>query len=270
MQKNKIISILLACAVIFSGFAAFLIYHYMSPTRATIFVFNSDYSAGTLITESMLKPLQVDASMVSGGSSTNVDTAFVTPADYGEVVRSGDSLRMDVSEGMPFINAMRSVTGGSKIEMRMQSGSIAVTIPVDNITGVTNDLKDGSYVNIYATDGNSTTMIQQKKLVLEVFRSEGSITGVSIEENKQESMELINAATQKSIYLGLIGNGYQVSEGSDDPVYNAPASEDEYADDTSGISSYLAEVSDAEMAEEEETEADEEEQDASGVFGDGE
>jgi len=266
MQKNKIISILLTCAVLFSAFAGFLIYHYMAPTRATIYVFNADYSSGTQITKDMLTPLQVDSTIVSGGSSGTASTVFVTPSDYAAVIRAGDSLRIDVGEGMPLTTSMLSVTGGSKIEMNMKSDMIAVTIPVDNITGVTNELKDGAYVNIYATDGDTTVMLQQMKRILEVFRSDSEITGVALEESKRESMELINAVSTKSIYLGLIDNtGYQVSEGSDDPyyTYEAPNKETDEEPVTTDLSDYLPEYTDSL----EETEAETEPLDGSGVFG---
>lgn len=230
MSKNKIITSLIIGAILFSSLAAFLIYRYMSPSRGTMYVFNDSYSAGDQLTADMLTPVQVDSTIIVAGKSTNASAQFVTPNEYQALIRSGDSLRMDVSEGMPLTTSMLSVSGGSTVEMNMKSDAIAVTVAVDEYTGITNDLKEGSHVNIYANINSQTTLIQQNKRVLEVFKENGTITGVSIEENIQESMELIYAVTNGNIYLGLVdATGYQAAEGSD-PVYT-PYNEAAVTDD---------------------------------------
>ena len=220
MSKNKIITSLIIGAVLFSSLAAFLIYHYMSPSRGTMYVFNDSYSAGEQLTADMLTPIQVDSSIIVAGKRTNASAQFVTPSEYQEVIRSGDSLRMDVSEGMPLTSSMLSVSGGSTVEMNMKSHAVAVTVSVNEYTGITNDLKEGSHVNIYANIDSKIMLIQQNKRILEVFKNDGVITGVSIEEDTQESMELIYAVTNGSIYLGLVdATGYQSTEGTD-PTYS--------------------------------------------------
>ena len=121
---------------------------------------------------------------------------------------------------MPLTTSMLSVSGGSTVEMNMKSDAIAVTVPVNENTGITNDLKEGSHVNIYANLDSKISLIQQNKRILEVFKSDGIITGVSVEENINESMELIYAVTNGSIYLGLVdATGYQSTEGAD-PTYS--------------------------------------------------
>ena len=219
-SKNKIITSLIICAILFSALASYLIYHYMAPSRNTIYVFNDSYSSGVQLSADMLTPIQVDSSIIVAGKKTDVENAFVTPASYQAIVKSGDSLRMDVSAGMPLTTSMLSVSGGSTVEMNMKSDAIAVTVAVNEFTGITNELKEGSRVNIYANLDSSVVLIQQNKRILEVFKENGVIKGVSIEENIQESTELIYAVTNGNIYLGLVdANGYQSSEGTD-PVYN--------------------------------------------------
>lgn len=220
MSKNKIIASLIAGAVLFSTLDAFLIYHYMSPSRGTMYVFNDSYSAGDQLTSDMLTPVQVDSKIIVAGKKTDASAQFVTPSEYQALIKSGDSLRMDVSEGMPLATSMLSVSGGSTVEMNMKSDAIAVTVPVNENTGITNDLKEGSHVNIYANLDSKISLIQQNKRILEVFKSDGIITGVSVEENINESMELIYAVTNGNIYLGLVdATGYQSTEGAD-PTYS--------------------------------------------------
>lgn len=220
MLKNKVIAGFAAGATLCSITACLLIYNYVAPSRGTIYVFNDSYPAGEQVTSDMLSPIQVDSSIIVAGKKDSINTRFVSPSDYAEVIKSGDSLRIDVSEGMPLTTSMLSVAGGTTIEMNMKSDSVAVTVPVDSNTGVTDGLKEGSRVNIYSCMDAQTTLIQQNKRILAVYSEDGVITGVSVEENIDESMELIHAATYGQIYLGLVdATGYQAEEG-DDPVYD--------------------------------------------------
>lgn len=227
-SKNKVIMTFIICTILFATLTCFMIYHYMSPRRGTIYVFNNAYSAGDQISSDMLTPLQVDSTIIAAGRSSDVGSQFVTPVEYTDIVRSGDSLRIDVGKGMPLTTSMLSVSGGSSVEMNMTSDAIAVTVEVNKYTGITNDLKEGARVNVYANINSGVHLIQQNKRVLEVYKSDGELSGISLEENIYESMELIYAATNGDIYLGLVdGTGYQSSEGAD-PVYDGK--------DLSGIS----------------------------------
>lgn len=213
MSKNKAITMLIVCAVIFSGLASYLIYHYMSPQRSTIFVFNDSYEAGKQITTDMLSPMQVDSTIVVAGMKTNVSNQYVTPETYADVIRSGDSLRFDVTKGMVLTTGMLAVSGGSSVEMNMKSNAVAVSIPLNSFSGITNDLKVGARVNIYSTIDKTTRLIQQNKRVLDVYKNNGELTGISVEETVSESMQLINAMASGSIYLGLVdASGYQSVE----------------------------------------------------------
>lgn len=210
------ISALLACML-----TVYLIYKTLSPARDTMFIFNASYPAGQQITADMLNPLQVDSTIIEAGKKESLENRFITPEEYATVISSGDSLRIDVSEGMPLTTSMLSVTGGTSVEMNMTSTAIAVTVPVDSYSGITDELKAGAHVNVYSSIDSKVQMIQQNKRVLEVYKDSdsGFINGVSIEETAEESMELIYATTYGQVYLGLVNpTGYQSVEGAD-PVY---------------------------------------------------
>lgn len=220
MSKNKIITTLFACAVGFSLLGAYLVWQFLSPQRGTMYVFNGDYSTGEQIKAEMLVPVQADATVFAGGKKTSASAWFVTPAEYDEVIHSGQSLREDVTEGLPLMRKMLSVSGGTTIEMNMRSDATVVTVPVDRYSGVTNDLKAGARVNVSVTMGGATILIQQNKRVLEVFRDEGKIVGVALEQDVPESLELIYALNNGKIYFSLVdATGYQSVEG-DDPYYS--------------------------------------------------
>ena len=142
-----------------------------------------------------------------------MSTRLVTEDEYAEILKTGESLRIDVSSGMPLTTAMLSATGGTAIETNMTTDSVAVTIKVDEYSGISNDLRRGSRVNIYSSINNETKLLQQNKRILEVFTDGNVITGVSVEEDASGSIELIYAEEYGSIYLGLVDStGYQSVE----------------------------------------------------------
>lgn len=213
MKKNKIIAAFAIVAIVLTILTCYLIYHYLSPNRGTIYVFKSNYPAGTQLTKDMLAPVQVDSTITVAGGRGKIEDQFVTPSQYQQYTTSGDSLRMDVAAGMPLTPSMLSQIGGSSVEMNMQPSSVAVTISVDAITGVTNELKPGSRVNIYTAMDSGIRLILQNMRILATYYSGDSLYGVSVETTKEESMQLIYAASYGSIYLGLVDmNGYQAEE----------------------------------------------------------
>lgn len=231
MQKNKIIIGFSVVSVILTVLVCYLIYSYMSPSRQTIYVFNESYSAGTQITADMLTPIQVDSTITVSGRKADVSEQFVTSYEYSEIISSGDSLRMDVGEGMPLTMSMLSVIGGSSIEMNMRPSSIAVTVGVDSITGISSDLKEGSRVNIYSTTDTGVALILQNMRVLTVNRPDGELSSVTIETDLQQSMQLIYYSIYGRIYLGLVdASGYQASEG-EIPTFSGYGYTTESADD---------------------------------------
>ena len=82
----------------------------------------------------MLSPVQVDSTITVAGKKSGIETRFVTPAEYAAALTSGDSLRMDVSEGMPLQLPCFQRLRFLLLKMNMQSDSIAVTVAVDPIT----------------------------------------------------------------------------------------------------------------------------------------
>ena len=113
---------------------------------------------------------------------------------------------MDVSTGMPLTLALLSVNGGSDVEKNMDPKSIAVTVPISDITGVSNDLKNGSRVNIYETaEGGKTVLAFQGMRILSTAKdSSGTLTSATIEANKDQAIQLVNAASNATLYFGLI------------------------------------------------------------------
>ena len=213
MSNNKKIILVFALFLALSGAAGFMIYRYLNPQRTTIYVFNNSYAAGTPLTEGMLTPMQADSTIVLNSRRAGTALQFVTNADYQTVIQSGDALRMDVGQGTPLMFSMLSVTGGSPVEMSMKPSSIAVTIPVSNITGITPDIRNGSKVNIYLSMNNTTTLLMENMRILSLQKKDGALSGATIECDIDQSLILINSATYGSIYLGLVdGNGYQYSE----------------------------------------------------------
>ena len=175
-SKNKGIIMLLVAAVIVGIIGGVALITYMKPQKTTVYTFKDNYKAGTEVTSDMLTAVQCDSKIVTAGKKTDTSSRFVTGANLKAVLNSGDSLRMDVSEGMPLTLSMLSVNGGSTVEMNMDPTKVAVTVPVTNVSGVTNDLKEGSRVNIYAmgVDTPGTTLLFQNMRVINTQKDNGT------------------------------------------------------------------------------------------------
>lgn len=211
--KNRKIFIILIIAAVLAGGAVFFTIKLLSPVMDQVYVFKDAYTAGTQIDESMLLAVDCDANILVAQKNSNASEVFVTKSNLKEVLTNGEQLRYDVAQGTPLMKSMLSVAGGSAIEMAMDSTKVAVTIPIDNITGVTSELKEGSRVNIYATGlsgENETTLLFQGVKLLAVNKgSSGELSGVTLEVTSEESLKLVNATSQASLYLSLINSsGY--------------------------------------------------------------
>ena len=104
MSKNVKIILIIVAALVLAGLAAFMIFNMLSPQRATIYLFNDSYPAGTTISTSMFSSVQVDANMVSANVKIPIRQRFVTRDEFAKIIGSGDSLKIDVGKGMPLID----------------------------------------------------------------------------------------------------------------------------------------------------------------------
>lgn len=224
MKKNYTIILILLVALSMAVLAGMGIVSYLSPKRATIYVFKSSYPIGTQITSDMLIPVQVDASIEVAGRKANISERMVTSADVRQLLESGDSLKVSVGEGTPLMRSLLSVTGGNRIMMSMTPSKVAVTINVDNTTGVTQELYSGASVNVYVTAyQGSTFLLFEDMRVLDITRNKnnGSLSNVTLEVTNEEAVKLINSAKNGSIHLGLINeSAYQFESGTSEILVN--------------------------------------------------
>lgn len=209
-KKNKKILVVIAIALVAAIAAGALIFIYLAPQRTTMYVFKENYSAGTVIQSSMLAPVQADSQIVVAGGNAATSTYFVTQETFSTYVKSGDVLRTDVVKGSPLMTTTLTSSANNDVEVRMDAASVAVTIPVNNTTGVTADIKPESHVNVYATfSSGGTYLLLENVRVLSVISSEGSLSGITLELNNQDAVTVINAVNTGSVYCGLVnGDGY--------------------------------------------------------------
>jgi len=216
MKKNNKVILVFILALIFAAAAGICVYQFLSPQRTTIYTFKQNYAAGTPVTSDMFTPLQVDADIVIAGAKAPASQRFITVKEFATLLKTNDSLKVDVGEGTPLMMSLLSVTGGNAIEMMMQSTAVAVTVDVNPTTGITGDLTAGSSVNVYVTyHSGGTKLILEKMRILGVSKtgSGSSLNGVTIELTNGEALKLIDATKNGSVYLGLVNaGGYQPVE----------------------------------------------------------
>ena len=220
MKKNNKIIAVLAIAVVLAIAAAVCIIMVLSPQRTKIYVFNDSYKAGTALTQKMLTTVEVDSSVIVAKSTSSTDNFFITDSTLESVLKNNDSLKMDVSDGMPLMKSMLSVTGGNTIEMNMSPSKIALSVSINNVTGVTSELTAGSSVNVYVikATGSSYLLFENMRL-LDVSKSSSSdtLSTATLEVSNAQALKLLDAMTTGDLYLGLVNSsGYQYTLGSDE------------------------------------------------------
>ncbi len=213
-SKNKKIIVVLSISAILIVLLCFGIYKAIVSQKATIYVFNNTYKAGSTLTSSMLIPMQVDKNIVITGKSSDIGTQFITSKTFEDVIKSGDTLRVDVTANTFLTSTILTNQGGNEIENTMKSTAIAVTVDVDDVTGVTNELGVGSYVNISCIFGGSETIYESLRVLAATKDTSGNLISVTIECNYEQFQMITNASNGGYIHLGLINsNGYQRSGG---------------------------------------------------------
>jgi len=216
-KKNKRLVLILFVAVFISVLGSVALYMYLAPQKTTVYVFKENYPVGEVLTEDMLIPVRCDSSIVVQGKTEDTSSRFVTGDNIDSVLKMGDSLRVEVTAGMPLTQSILSTMGGTGVEMSMDPTKIAVTVPVTNITGVSSDLKDGSRVNIYVTgeEGATTLAFQDMRVLTTSQDSSGTIESATVECDHDQAIKLVYASNNSVLYFGLIDNSqYEYEEGT--------------------------------------------------------
>lgn len=208
--KNRKMLIAIAIAVTAAIFAGMLVITSLSSQKTTVYVFKNNYEAGTAVTSDMFSPLQIDSKILMAGAKGSVSTALITRETFTSSVKNGDVLKLDVTAGTPLMKSLLSSAANNDVEIRMDPTSVAVTIAVNNTTGVTNAIKPESHVNVYATySSGGTYLLLENERVLSVIVKDGVLSGITLELNNEKAIKVINAANGGKLYCGLVnGNGY--------------------------------------------------------------
>ncbi len=218
-NNNKII-IVLVLALVFAIAAGVCIVTTLSPQRTKVYVFNSAYEAGTTITQDMLTTVEVDSTIIVAKAKNNISDYFITDNTISDVLKSKESLKISVSNGTPLMKSMLSITGGNSIEMSMSPSMIAISVGIDNITGITSDLTSGTSVNVYAIPNSGTPyLLFENMRLLEVSKNESSDTlySATLEVDNAQAIKLLEVTSTGSLYLGIVNSsGYQYTLGSDE------------------------------------------------------
>lgn len=201
-----IISAILAAAV---GVGVFFS---IKVNKATVYSFKGDYTAGTAVKQEMLVPVEVDKTIVVNGQKSDINSKFITESQLQEVLASADKLRMDVGAGAFLTENALVEKGGNEIENALTSNYIAVTVEVDSVTGVTNDLRAGSYANVYLRVAGKSNTLQNIKILSVNKDKNKAIQSATLECDYAQAEVIAQAQAEGSIQLGLVGSAYQQVE----------------------------------------------------------
>ena len=208
--------ILLVLIVIFGGAIAFLSYSYLSTQKTNIYLFKGDYEAGTPISKDMFTTLEVDYDMVTQLVKATNSAKYVTQNDMSKILNEGDYLAMDVYQYTPFMTTQIATIGGSTVERRLSDYKTAITIPVNNISGVSSEINAGARINIYASYETETfqvvQLLFQNVKILDVLATGNSsdgynLSGFTIEIDPEDAPILLHAINNWEIDITLLKSG---------------------------------------------------------------
>lgn len=225
MRKGQLL--LLAFIGIFGALIAYFTYDYLKGSKTKIYLFANDYEAGTVITQDMLVTLEVDATMVDNLAYSNAEAKYVTPNDLKQIVSAGDTLGADVFYGTPFMTTQTSTIGGSAVERRLGDYMTAITIPVNNISGVSPEISAGAKINIYSCYETENYEIEellfQNVKILEVQATGDSSSGynlsaITIELKPEDALKILHSINFRKIDITLLKSG-KYNQLTDNSVY---------------------------------------------------
>lgn len=203
LMRAIIVSIILAAGLGVGIFFA------LNSQTATYYEFNNTYTAGTQVKSEMLTPVQVDKRIVIGGQKSKLNSRYITESEIGEILKSGDALRQDVGAGFPLTESVLVTRGGNQIEQSMTQNSIAVTVNVDNVTGVTNDLRANSKVNVFMRVAGKSNVLQNMRVLSVNSNKNNGLISATLECNYEQAKLITQAADEGYIQFGLLGSTYQ-------------------------------------------------------------
>ena len=215
MSKGKKIIIAVVIALICAALAVYAIMLYLSPMKETIYVYNNNYEAGKTISADMFTPILVDEKIVINGREASINEQYVAGSEeFYNVINTGDSLLVNTYKGQALTLSDLSVASGTAIEKNMATNAIAVTINLNNTTGVTNGLRIGSRVNVYSSYEGITSLLLENMRIIKVNKSEGDLISITLECSQEEAVKIIYAQEYTAVHLGLINeNEYVSAEG---------------------------------------------------------
>ena len=210
-RDKKILRAIIVSVILAIGLGAGVFFALNSQT-AKYYEFNNNYSAGTPVTANMLTEVQVDKRIVIGGQKSSLNSRYITETEIQEVLEKGDKLRQDVGQGFPLTESVLVERGGNQIEQAMTQNAIAVTVNVDNVTGVTDDLRAGSFVNVFMRVAGKSDVLQRMKVLSVNTNKNKNLVSATLECNYEQAKVLTQAADEGYIQFGLLGSAYTEQE----------------------------------------------------------
>ena len=209
--------ILLGLISIFGVLIAFLTYGYLKDEKTNIYLFNADYEAGRTITPDMLEIMEVDNKLVHKVIESNSPAQYVLPSDLQKIIDNKETLGCDVSKYTPFMSTQTASVGGSLVERRLAKNKVAITIPVNNISGVSPEITAGAMINVYTN--YSSESFQVEELLMEEIKildvqatgdaeSGYSLSGITIQVSPEQTLKLLHAINFQKIDVVLLKTGH--------------------------------------------------------------
>lgn len=210
-MKNTKFLILIA-AILISLFAAMAAWGVLKPKQQMVVMTTQDIPANTLVKANMVKLQSVATNsavpQALGDTNKVIDKVLIGPMTAGHQLSEKDILTINTSGEI-----------ANPVTPAIHTGHVAISVKVDSISGVTNNLKAGDRVNVQVgfkegsgMPGMAGTLLQNR-LVLDSQKStdtDKKLTAVTIEVTPDEAVKVaLIEAQDAAVRISLVPSGYK-------------------------------------------------------------
>lgn len=214
----------LAAALLLAACVAYGSYQVVKPHTFTYVMVREGVAkgAGMILTEEDVQ----EGRLILGSSLPGRDSPVAGLIPWSEVHKfMGQKLARQVSGGLPLMKTDVEMEGTHALEQPLESNHTAMSIPVDNVIGVTPHISVGERVHLYASfedeAGSHSGLLLRDMPVVGVQREQESdfpqLEAVTISVRLQEAVLLTHALHYGKVRLGRAG----LSDGKQNGVGDA-------------------------------------------------
>lgn len=209
----------------------YFFYTYTKTFRTRIYLFNGNYSAGTVIDKSMLASQEIDTETYNALMQSADGAKYATAQELNEYISNGDRLAADVATYTPVFTTHFVSTGGTPVARGLSDNMVAVEILASDVHGLSgNEVVPESRINVtshYEIDERtiSDLIFQDLRIIDVIYDADENIYSVFVEMKPADAIILQHALVAEKVSISVLKTGAYtpISQNTEyEKVYDTP------------------------------------------------